>query len=351
MARIATLRSFQLVAAAVLAFGIAFLTARAETPPVPPAKAIETDDLASRAGGCVVMSHPVGGIDAVQLRTLETIVVRQARVGRPAILAVSGPDEEGRIAFLEEDSSARRYSLKTIRLDGGGEAEIFTRPGSALWDHAIDGLVLAPRGGHVASLAQQPASRKRFAPAITVGELEIWDLAAKTGGEAGIAVLNWRMSWFPDGKRLVYAQTNEGGQPVPVKVLNVESGQSDGWPTRAAMAVSTDGRTALINLGRAGYAKLDVAAETSTPTSVPRDFHGDWVRGPLALIGDDVLLYRANPPRDVAPKLTENNSPLVGPKPMLSLKLAELSSGRFQTIVADLDPRTSVSFGGIGACR
>ena len=319
---------------------------------MPAAEPVETNDLANRAGGCVVMTHPVGGIDAVRLRTLEGITVRQARVGRPAILAVSGPDEEGRIAFIEEDSSAGRYSLKTIKLDGSGEEEIFTRPGSALWDHAIDGLVLAPRGGRVAFLTQPASSRRRFAPRITVGELEIWDLAAKTGRETGITTLNWQLSWFPDGKRLVYAQPNERDQPVPRKILNIDSGQSDGWPTTGfAMAVSTDGRTALIDMARAGYAKFDVATETLTPTYIPRNFHGDWTHGPLALIGDDVLLYRANPPRDVAPKLTENNSPFIGPKAMLSLKLAELSSGRFQTVVADLDPRTSVSFGGVDACH
>src|SRR5204862_19328 len=241
-----TLRSSWLPVLVGLAIGAGCLTsARAQAPPMPAAEPVETNDLANRASGCVLMTHPVGGIDAVQLRTLERVTVRQARVGRPAILAVSGPDEEGRIAFIEEDSSAGRYSLKTIKLDGSGEAEIFTRPGSALWDHAIDGLDMA----------------------------------------------------------------------------------------------------------RAGYAKFDVATETLTPTHIPRNFHGDWAHGPLALIGDDVLLYRANPPRDVAPKLTENNSPFVGPKAMLSLKLAELSSGRFQTVVADLDPRTSVSFGGVDACH
>src|SRR5437016_6262153 len=211
------------------------------------------------------MTHPVGGIDAVRLRTLEGITVRQARIGRPAILAVSGPDEEGRIAFIEEDSSAGRYSLKTIKLDGSGEAEIFTRPGSALWDHAIDGLVLAPRGGRVAFLTQPPALRRRFAPPITVGELEIWDLGSKTGRETGISALSWRLSWLPDGKSLVYAQPNPPNRTVPVKILNLQSGESVAWPSRFPMAISSDGRTALINLGREGYSKLDIATEASIP--------------------------------------------------------------------------------------
>jgi hypothetical protein len=39
-------------------------------------------------------------------------------------------------------------------------------------------------------------------------------------------------------------------------------------------------------------------------------------------------------------KQTENNSPLVGPKPMLSLKLVSLTSPReFQTVVPYVDAR------------
>ena len=58
----------------------------------------------------------------------------------------------------------------------------------------------------------------------------------------GIVALNWRLSWFPDGERLVYAQPNEADQPVPIKILNLASGQSENWPARFAMAVSADGR-------------------------------------------------------------------------------------------------------------
>lgn len=139
---------------------------------------------------------------------------------------------------------------------------------------------------------------------------------------------------------------------MPQEVLQVDNGEREAWPSRGfPMGLSPDGSIALLDLFSAGFAKLDVATGGLTPISVPRDSFGDWVRGPLWLVGDDLLLYRARPRRDVPPKLTENNSPLVGAKPMLSLKLAELSSGRSQTIVQDLDPRSSVSFGIASACR
>ena len=110
-------------------------------------------------------------------------------------------------------------------------------------------------------MVQPLESRRRFAPQIGLGPVEIWDVAAKTGRDTNIEALNWRMSWFADGERLVYAQTNPSGQPVPVKILNLGSGNSAAWPTRFPMAVSTEGRTALINMGRDGYSKMDIAAE------------------------------------------------------------------------------------------
>ena len=42
---------------------------------------------------------------------------------------------------------------------------------------------------------------------------------------------------------------------------------------------------------------------------------------------------------------------VVGPKPLMSLKLAELSTGRFQTVIPGFDTRTAISFGATEACR
>jgi hypothetical protein len=42
---------------------------------------------------------------------------------------------------------------------------------------------------------------------------------------------------------------------------------------------------------------------------------------------------------------TKNNSPLSGPKEMLTIKIAEINTTKFQTIVPYIDPRKAVSFG------
>jgi hypothetical protein len=51
---------------------------------------------------------------------------------------MSGPDTEERIAYIEDhffvaNEKNRRDLLKTIRLDGTNDTELFSRPGDAMW--------------------------------------------------------------------------------------------------------------------------------------------------------------------------------------------------------------------------
>jgi hypothetical protein len=82
----------------------------------------------------------------------------------PTIHALSGPDAEGRIAYIEDhffvaDEKNRRHLLKTIRLDGTHATELFSRPGDAMWAKSPghgeigDDLALSPVGGRVAFLS------------------------------------------------------------------------------------------------------------------------------------------------------------------------------------------------------
>src|SRR5205823_12272354 len=130
-----------------------------------------------------------GGMIAVQLPTLQEIVIRpttsSTQLGFPVVHALSGPDEEGRIAYIDDyffvkNNKDRRHLLKTIRVDGQNDTEIFSRPGSAMWATTAAGrgeigqhLALAPVGGRVAFLSgttnvQMPSGLR------TVGLLEIW---------------------------------------------------------------------------------------------------------------------------------------------------------------------------------
>jgi hypothetical protein len=82
-----------------------------------------------------------------------------------------------------------------------------------------------------------------------------------------------------------------------------------------------------------------VATGKSTSATWP----GLWT--PIALPANDLVLSLCLPTEGMKVRFTEHNSPLRGPKEMLSLKLARLNSNEFQTVVPHIDPRTTISFG------
>src|SRR5262249_40101791 len=65
--------------------------------------------------------------------------------------------------------------------------------------------------------------------------------------------------------------------------------------------------------------------------------------GVIEFLTDDLVLYWIYPTEGAALKMTENNSPLRGAKPMESLKVGQLRTGRFQTVAPYVDPRRRVS--------
>jgi hypothetical protein len=309
--------------------------------PLPTINGPETKDLIDRATGCFVIDHPVAGIDAIRLRDLKKLVVREPHDETDAINSLAGPDADGWIAFVTDNMEAKTHSLKAIKLDGTGEKEVFTAPGDALWDNPMSTPELAPRGGSVVFLTQPVRS---FAARIVSGPIEVWNIHTKTERDTNIEALNRGLSWFPDGKRLTYVQA-QTGEPEMVYILNVENGERTLLHKSRFAMVSTDGDSVLVNTAEEGNLVIDV----KTGVSRKVDWPGKW-GGPVAFIGKDLLLYWGLPTTGAVAKLTENNSPLVGPKPMGTLKLADLSSGKFQTVVPYIDPRRKVSFGITGVC-
>ena len=307
--------------------------------PLPTVSGPETTGLVGQAVGCIAMDRPVGGIVAIRLRDRKEIVVRYPHQGRDIIDFVSGPDAEGRLVFVEDHMGAKTHSLKAIKIDSTNEAEVFLNPGDALWDNPMTSPQLAPRGGLVAFLTQ-PA--RPFAPPMKSGLLEIWDINTKSRHDMGVAALNQGLSWFPDGKHLAYVQS---GEPAAVYELSVDTGERKLLHLGTHPVVSTDGESVLINVGRDENLLVDLKTGSEKQVSWP----GNW-RGPIAFLGGDLILYWGLPSEGTVRGFTENNSPLVGPKPMGSLKLAKLGTGEFQTIIPYIDPRRTVSFGSANAC-
>jgi hypothetical protein len=313
----------------------------ANSKPLPTVAGPETNDLINRATGCVVVDHPVAGIDAVRLQDLRKLAVRQPHDETDAIYLLAGPDAEGWVAFVTDNMEAKTHSLKVIKMDGTGEEEVFTAPGDALWDNPMSTPALAPRGGSVAFLTQPVRS---FAPRIESGPIEVWNIHTKKEQDTNIEALNRGLSWFPDGKHFTYVQV-QPGEPEMVYILNVENGERKLLHTGRNAMVSTDGESVLVNTAEEGNIVVDVKTGESKKVQWP----GNW-RGPVALIGKDLLLYWGLPTTGTIRGSTENNSPLVGPKPLGTLKLADLSSGEFQTVRPYVDPRREVSFGITSAC-
>src|SRR5205807_755765 len=133
------------------------------------------------------------------------------------IHALSGPDADGRIAYIEDhffvaNETDRRHLLKTIKLDGTQDTELFSRLGNAMWAATPAGhgeighhLALAPVHGRVAFLSGLSSVQMPSAY-LHVGSVEIWDVDKKAGRKRDIRALDEGLAWFPDGKRLAYVK-------------------------------------------------------------------------------------------------------------------------------------------------
>jgi hypothetical protein len=65
----------------------------------------------------------------------------------------------------------------------------------------------------------------------------------------------------------------------------------------------------------------------------------------IALLNGSLVLYWGLPTTGSVLRYTQHNSPLVGKKLMLTVKVAQINSNKFLTLVPYVDPRDRVSFG------
>jgi hypothetical protein len=92
----------------------------------------ESKALAAHLSGYVVRTRAPGEIVALTLPTFQESVVRPAPPAGadfcPTVHALSGPDSDGRIAYIEDrffvpDEKDRKHLLKTIKLDGTADTD------------------------------------------------------------------------------------------------------------------------------------------------------------------------------------------------------------------------------------
>ena len=309
------------------------------------ARDTETPALRQRITGTLVTTEPVGGIVAIDLATLTSKSIRPTNAGRSAVHSLSEPDEEGRVMLVTGVVSAeRRYTVHMT--NGDKEQTLFTGPGDPLWDNAISLVSLAPRGGNAAFVVQPPENDgKQFRPLLR-GPLRLWDSAAGRARDLGITAIGERPSWFPDGRRFAYAAetvpTGASGSEPPeqiVRILDISTGENTLLASGHLPLVSSDGRSVLVTRGRNfELVLIDVATHTEQKIARARG-----LGTPIALIDGRYLIYKGRPTPGAPTGVTTNNSPLVGSKAMMAVKLMDIQTGQFVTLVPLIDPRSSAT--------
>lgn len=355
--------------------GCATRQATATTQPaIPTVAGRESPELVKEVHGYILMSEPVGGIAQVKLPE-----VKQSPLRPPAqapdkewwrVHALAGPDRTGRVALIDGDMTNKRHRLTTMRVGDHQTRVLFERRGDPLWDHVISPhLALTSEGGRIAIIA--PLQSRQTPGALHhEGPIEVWDVDTGKSQTFDVRALDDKLAWLPDGRRIVFAKL------VPRDMLPL-TGRDEfmsfcrDWPAIPAVHLldTTTGQVQFIHPGRSPIVSPDgmrmfvlgesnqiqpdgrghrwaarwrlVACDGSFSKAVT--LHGEG--RPVALLKGGLYLTLAEPTEGRPDRFTENNSPLVGPKPMWSLKFARLESPEFVTVVPYFDARMQVSFG------
>jgi hypothetical protein len=349
----------------VLTSSLSVLTVAADEQESATVKGPEAADLAKSIRGYVVGWNEEG-ITSLELpECKQQVVVPLITSGKAAIHSIAGPDGAGTIVYVENRMFAHRHLLKSVKLDGAEETVIFDHQGSAFRNENEIGkfLALAPLGGKVAVL--QRLKRVQMPRALLfTGELEIITLADKVHHATRIVALDEPMSWFPDGRRLAYSRLvarkelpkgtlglenfgsyfeNEWDELPAIYVFDTETTKDEllcvGWRP----LIDNEGKTAFIGgWGKNGFQqlRLDLQMQALTEISSP-GLTSAVVGAPTR----DLLIYFGLPTAGTPIKMMKYFSPLRGPRPLQTIKIANIGNGKFQTIVPYADPRLQFSFG------
>jgi hypothetical protein len=331
----------------------------------------ETPELADRVSARVLIASNAGSVGQLELRhwrqglkTHPAMRGAQADLrGRlPPIWELSNPDARGSFAALVTDEGERRHAVRLLQASGP-QRVLRQQTGDALWDRAVSGMALSPDGRYLAMVVQaDPVARYR---PLHLGRLVVLDLAAPPGadgfpterplppGSDGFAlVLGQRPAWINGGRQLLVAAPGPQGRaasanPVAPAMQPDPHIEVIDWERQTRM-VLTPGHSPIASgqgpgflLARGGTFTWWVTAGAGQGArAVPR-LHG--LGTPVALIDQRYLLYTGAPHPQAPRELTSNNSPLVGPKAMLALKVMDLQTQAVLSLLEGIDPRRRVA--------
>jgi len=338
-----------------------------------------TDELLSHISGYLIRTRGASEIVALKLPQMkESLVCRTAPADAdlyPTIHAMSGPDGNGRIAYVEDhffnvSEKDRKHLLKVIKIDGTDVQELFSRSGSAMWATTRAGrgeigthLALAPSGTAVA-LLRGLVERQMPRALLYEGDLEIWDIAERRQLKLTTKAINQPMSWFPDGKRLACVKLvprselpeapdglekfgnyfGEIWDQVPViHVVNIETGESKSLHVGWTPIVSRDGKAVFVggwdNHAKFTWNRFDLESRVSSAVRWPGD-----ASGLFAAPSESLVLYTGPATADGPIESTRNDKR----DSSLAVRIAAIDSNNSQSVGPTLDIRDLISFGQVG---
>ncbi len=218
-----------------------------EGAPLPTVEGPEDPALLGGAHGTLVAvdRQDPSTLQVVRLGGLETRAV--PIVGRA--MSVSGPDEDGRVVYLErgEDHRGEWYRLRVVSLRTGGDSLILKRQGSLNPSSAI---ALSPRGGQLAWTSAIDRGGYDYGPWM----LEVLDLASGRSVSIDGEITQHHPQWFPDGQRLVFVEWRASDRCLITSVVDLRSGERrvlrEGRTGGMARGVCADGTAVLFGDGR-----------------------------------------------------------------------------------------------------
>ena len=346
--------------------------------PLPYFEGAEDADVRLRGHGCLVWEDgPRAPLAALDVRTGESWTVRPVVSERTSYVH-AGLDARGNLVSLDriQERTLGIFLLGTdhalaVLSPDGTLRDIWRRDGDPISDHVVGHQIAANSDGSRAAFVSDYRGYHRG-----WGPLEVWDLRSGPGAPTGCEAIgrsDGGRAWSPDGPRLAFGSRarrddsrleavvtsdlvefrdslEEKGWVACVFVLDVETHEMRLLCPGATPVVAEDGLSVLVHGGKPypwfgdyggdrPWRRVDVASGASVPVSLP----GDW-QGAIASLAGGLVIYRGLPTRGSEARYTESNSPLVGAKPMGTVKIADLVTGRVSTLIPFLDPRHHVSW-------